>query len=150
MPELKNSKHEAFAQNTLIYETRKEAYMEAGYHCAPKYAAQNAWNLCNNNPEIVARIEELEKIARSNDGKEVNDYIKLFEDIAFARGDFKGEKKAKVDQRISAAIKAMKAQGIEGAENININGNCGFQLIMHDAPQEEEEGDKNGEENKGS
>jgi 3-deoxy-D-arabino-heptulosonate 7-phosphate (DAHP) synthase class II len=136
MPILENSTHEDFAQNCLN-NNRKESYILA-YKCNPKNARQSAYNLCKSHPNIVARIEELKVIARSGDEKEVNDYIKFFEDVAFARGEFAGDKKAKIDQRISAAIKAMKAQGIEGSENINIRSTVGYQLVIHDDTKEEE------------
>lgn len=146
MPQLKNNKHELFAQYCLIY-NRGEAYMKAGYQCDPKYASQNAYNLLKNNQNIKDRISELEEIAREDAKNEVNNYIKLFDDIAFARGEFSGSNKAKIDQRLSAATKAMKAQGIEGDTNVKLKGDCvGFQLIMHSKPKEEED-KEDGEQN---
>jgi len=141
MPQLENNKHELFAQYRLIH-NKKDSYIKAGYDCKQKYAAQNAYTL-SKNQDIIDRIEELKAIARDDAMKEVNEYIKFFDDIAFARGDFSGANRGKLEQRMTAASKAMKAQGIEGDTKLNLGVDVGaFQLVMHTAPKEEEE--KNG------
>ncbi len=140
MPQLSNNRHELFAQYCLIY-NKSESYLKAGYDCKKKYAAQNAYNLCKKNPEVSERITELETIARSDAKNEVNDYIKLFDDIAFCRNDFAGENKPKTEVRMTAATKAMKAQGIEGDTKLKIDNTGTYYLTMHSAPKEKEEED---------
>lgn len=138
MPQLVNNRHELFAQYCLMH-NNSEAYLKAGYDCKKKYAAQNAYNLRKRHPEVDERIQELELIARSDAKNDVNAYIKFFDDITFARGDFSGNNKGKLEQRMTAATKAMKAQGIEGDTKVNVTGGGAFQLIMHSAPKEKEE-----------
>ena len=138
MPALHNEKHEKFAQLASV-SNKSKAYMQCGYNCKPEYASQNAYMLCKKHPEIDKRIEELKKIARSDNRHEFEDYIKFLDDIIWARGEFSGDNKPKLDHRINSALKAMKAQGFEGATNINVHATGGFQIIMHSLPKGEEE-----------
>jgi len=146
MARLLNNKHELFAQYCLKYK-KSESYLKAGFTCKKEYAPQNAYALCKNHPEVEERIKELEKMARSDAKNEIDSYICFLDDVVFARGEFSGENKPKLEQRLSASTKAMKAQGFEGSTDVNVSGGGGFQIVMHSKPEEEKkeeekEGDK--------
>jgi len=140
MAELKNYKHEMFSQHRVVF-TQKEAYLKV--YPDAKNPSQNAYNLVKNNPKIEERIEELKLVARSDARKEVNDYIKFYDDITFCRGEFSLlDAKPKLEQRMTASTKAMKAQGFEGEEKVNITGSGGYQLVIHNDTKEEETEEK--------
>jgi len=142
MSALKNQKYERFCQYYVALRSYGEAYIKAGFRNT-QYNQQNAYKLKKAHPEIQDRIDELEEELTSRARHERDDYLDLLDDITFAKGEFSGDNTPKLEKRLSACTKAMKAQGIEGDTNINVS-NGAFQLIVHSAPEGEEEDEDGG------
>ena len=129
MPRLKNIRQEQFCKNCLTM-TKSDAYREAF-----GITDDDSKNICqlasvlSKRDVIKKRIKELQDRLCAKSDKKLEDYLKLYNSIAFLEGEFAG-KDIKIVDRMTAGTKAMKAQGIEGSDKVDVSGDGGFQLIL--------------------
>ena len=117
MPELKNPRHEAFAQcivlglagKTKLEQAQSTAYRKAGYRAKEGHSAEVAASrLLRRVEPIMARVREIQAEERARKGLTVNDIVGELEE---ARGIAKGKEHAAA--MVAASSAKAKILGLE-------------------------------------